>query len=189
MRHWLTVSLGCALSSNRLRAHAASSALSPSLAHTLAPVAVKYFSSPNPHPFLQPHRYEFLTRELLWHGFTELLLFILPLIDVRRVTGIYRRIVGRLQALVVTFLRQRLGLQIGSSESTAAAVGAANPADSTPDPTPDHHTKGGAAPVLQSCAICSHRPAQSAYQTASCAHHFCYACIADATQVRSGLSE
>ncbi|XP_033119887.1 peroxisome biogenesis factor 2-like [Anneissia japonica] len=46
------------------------------------------FSKPQ---FVRQVSFEFMTRELMWHGFSEFLFFILPLINYRRIQNFFRR--------------------------------------------------------------------------------------------------
>jgi peroxin-2 len=55
--------------------------------------------------------FEYLNRQLVWHAFTEFLLFILPIVGISR----WRRILGRSWKRLSTYLRDLFGIKTDSS--------------------------------------------------------------------------
>lgn len=124
--------------------------------------------------------YEFMNRQMVWHAFTEFLIFLLPLINTR----ILRRRLNRTYEQILTWTKRALYLDTthpdkGRSnngkyfrlpdDQCAICVENAGflPSASIQSFYPDNPTKPG-----------SNYPLNTPYIT-SCQHKYCYVCIAD----------
>lgn len=135
--------------------------------------------------------FEYLNRQLVWHAFTEFLLFLLPLVGVAR----WRRILSRSWRRVVIFFRRAFG---GNADDDEEA------------------TPGGELGFLpeRTCAICysDQNPVAGAgseaemlaatagggvvgsaqtditnpYETIPCGHIYCFVCIAQKLEAEEG---
>jgi len=105
------------------------------------------------HPSLSRRiSFEYMNRQLVWHGFTEFILFIMPLINIDKIKGyIYRMFVNR-----------------ASSNHNQIA-------HSTPQMKQQLYTQQQQM-ALQKCPICMIDPINIPY-SADCGHLFCYYCI------------
>ncbi|CEM02522.1 unnamed protein product [Vitrella brassicaformis CCMP3155] len=111
--------------------------------------------------------FELMDRQLYWHSFTDLLLVVTPLVNLRRVRLMLRRSADQATAYVTKHARRvpllarhipKLQRERPSSGMSAASVGA--------------------------CGMCGASPMVCAHRTMPCGHMFCYYCIAMA--VREG---
>ncbi|KAK9845945.1 hypothetical protein WJX81_006604 [Elliptochloris bilobata] len=103
--------------------------------------------------------FEYLNRQLVWHELSELLLFLLPLVNV-----------GRLKAAVMSRL-PRLSPPIAPAELSAGAGPAQEAGSATAA------AAAAAAEVGQPCAICGARDVLVPYAARPCGHRFCYYCL------------
>ncbi|KAH7067168.1 Pex12 amino terminal region-domain-containing protein [Paraphoma chrysanthemicola] len=92
--------------------------------------------TPTSHSTSREVSFEYLNRQLVWHAFTEFLLFLLPLVGISR----WRRILGR------TWRKLRISL--------SSLIGRSKP--SSPDDDDDESNKSGELAFLpeRTCAIC-----------------------------------
>ncbi|EGG20214.1 RING zinc finger-containing protein [Cavenderia fasciculata] len=111
------------------------------------------------HPSLSRRiSFEYMNRQLVWHGFTEFFLFIMPLINIDKIKNfIYR-----------TFIQKPSNiLQRGNNGNNGGNVNAVS----------NQLTPEQMAPqVLQRCPICLQDPINIPY-ISDCGHLFCYYCI------------
>lgn len=109
-----------------------------------------------------PMSYEYLSRELLWHGFSEFAVFVLPYLDFR---WLFAQVTRRLR-------------QAPPPSTEDAAAG-----DSKPVGT-DKNNNGGVALAgptvdVEACALCNQSPPWSSHRS-KCGHTFCYYCASTA---------
>lgn len=110
-----------------------------------------------------PMSYEYLSRELLWHGFSEFAVFVLPYLDFRwLIAKAMRRLRTTQLASKTVGDSSRGGDVISDGKETDGAAAAA-----------------AAAPTVESCAICNQSPPWSAHKN-KCGHTFCYYCASTA---------
>ena len=115
--------------------------------------------------------YQFLSRELLWHGFAEFLVFVIPLINVRKIkTATWRGLAWLWSRLGSRPRDPDAGTQLAAGEDTALCRGRRAEAGIVPL----HPVLPRVSPPP--CGICSSAAAQSAH-TVPCGHIFCYYCI------------
>ncbi len=99
--------------------------------------------------------FDFMNQQLIWHGFSEFLLFILPLINFERIRALLRRM----------FHSTPAGSAAAAGGAAAGAAGGS----------------GGAAVadlLNSSCPVCSLSPITVPYRAEPCGHLFCYYCLA-----------
>lgn len=93
--------------------------------------------TPTSHSTSREVSFEYLNRQLVWHAFTEFLLFLLPLVGISR----WRRILGR------TWRRLRTTL--------LSLLGRSSPRSSDDDDSPEHNKQGELSFLPErTCAIC-----------------------------------
>ncbi|GAB4816936.1 hypothetical protein N2152v2_003982 [Parachlorella kessleri] len=101
--------------------------------------------------------FEYLNRQLVWHELSELLLFVLPLVDVGAIKRALRARLPRLPALA----GGAAGAALGAAQQGASAggKGAASSQHDTP------------------CGICNTPHILSPWAARPCGHLFCYYCL------------
>ncbi|KIJ37353.1 hypothetical protein M422DRAFT_178024 [Sphaerobolus stellatus SS14] len=150
---------------------------------------------PSTHISTRQVSYEFMNRQMVWHAFTEFLIFLLPLINTRKLTRrVTRAISGvSLTSIVPSFAKNALGIQrtLDSKEVTErrgkywslpadqCAICAENASTILSEPGYDVYslpetldlsaTDAGEAPRY---------PLHIPYAT-NCHHKYCYSCISD----------
>jgi peroxin-2 len=106
-----------------------------------------------------PLSYEYLSRELLWHGFSEFAVFVLPYLDFR-------------------WLWARAMRKFRQTRSLGNREGGGNNDGNTVDGTGSTGVGVGKGTVV-ACGICKQSPPWSAH-AAKCGHTFCYYCVSTA---------
>ncbi|GAM26016.1 hypothetical protein SAMD00019534_091910, partial [Acytostelium subglobosum LB1] len=97
--------------------------------------------------------FEYMNRQLVWHGFTEFFLFIMPLINIDRIKGfIYRTFIQKPSNMFQQQNRSQQGEDAALAPQLLAPL------------------------VLEKCPICFNDPISVPYIT-DCGHLFCYYCI------------
>ena len=97
--------------------------------------------------------FEYLNRQLVWHELSELLLFLLPLVNPQAIRRALLKHLPRLPALMPAV--------VGAPEASRAAAAAT----------------GTAAAAQQPCGVCGANEVLVPYQAVPCAHLFCYYCL------------
>ncbi|KAJ1965933.1 peroxisome assembly protein (Peroxin-2) [Dispira parvispora] len=130
--------------------------------------------------------YEYMNRQMVWYGFTEFLLFVLPLINIRRIR---QSISSGAQMMMRPWQNTRLGQWLGVTHGNRTSVG-------NKDTTPPYiclicvqggpganqiqQLTTGALPGEPAGATGSHQPksyrVRVPYVT-NCGHFYCYVCI------------
>ena len=148
--------------------------------------------TPASHSTTREVSFEYLNRQLVWHAFTEFLLFLLPLVGISR----WRRILSRTWRSVVSAFSRLLGRQPSSSspstdqksgtypslpERTCAICYAAQnpPSASEADVLAQSASGGG---VVGSAATDVTNP----YEAVPCGCVYCFSCIAQAVANEEG---
>jgi len=103
--------------------------------------------------------FEYLNRQLVWHGVSELLLFLLPLLSAARLRGALRGLLARVRG--------------------PAALG---PADGAPGAKAASATAGAAsASGSAACPVCAAAEPGTPFCAAPCGHVFCFYCLRAST--------
>lgn len=144
--------------------------------------------------------FEYLNRQLVWHAFTEFLLFLLPLVGVAR----WRRILGRAWRRVRNFFAAALGRRSAASddEDDALAAGKAGELGFLPERTcaicySDQNPAGGASEqqmLSQSAAAAggsgvvgsAATDITNPYQAIPCGCVYCFVCLAQKIEAEEG---
>ncbi|PVH94764.1 hypothetical protein DM02DRAFT_572318 [Periconia macrospinosa] len=116
--------------------------------------------TPTSHSTSREVSFEYLNRQLVWHAFTEFLLFLLPLVGISRWRRILSRTWRKLRSSFLTLIGRH-----PTSTSTS------DPDDADPKPTGEL----GFLPE-RTCAICYH--ITNPYEAVPCGCIYCFACIA-----------
>ncbi|KYR01049.1 RING zinc finger-containing protein [Tieghemostelium lacteum] len=125
------------------------------------------------HPSLSRRiSFEYMNRQLVWYGFTEFFLFIMPLINVDKIKGFLYRM----------FLKSTFG-------KSGSANGGAHSNNPNALPVQNKHQLAEIQHqlALQKCPICIMEPINIPYST-DCGHLFCYYCIKVNTLIDSSFA-
>lgn len=113
---------------------------------TLTDRVLRLRLTPSAHATSREVSFEYLNRQLVWHAFTEFLLFLLPLVGIARWRRILSRAVRRVKSTLLTLLGR-------SSTSTSSSSSTTN--NNNGDDDTDPEKKGEFAFLPQrTCAIC-----------------------------------
>ncbi|KAK0658668.1 Peroxisomal biogenesis factor 2 [Lasiodiplodia hormozganensis] len=140
--------------------------------------------------------FEYLNRQLVWHAFTEFLLFLLPLVGVAR----WRRILGRAWRRVRNFVATALGRRTSGDDEDDTLGGKAGELGFLPERTcaicySDQNPAGGASEqqmLSQSAAGGSGVVGSAAtditnpYQAIPCGCVYCFVCLAQKIEAEEG---
>ncbi|KAK6331233.1 peroxisome assembly protein (Peroxin-2) [Orbilia brochopaga] len=128
--------------------------------------------------------FEYLNRQLVWHAFTEFLLFILPIVGIAR----WRRWLGKLWRKAVVLIRRSRGVDEDSITTETANNGvlgflpertcAICYSESSPEDVLNNPGGGGGA--------ASSNDVTNPYETVECGHVYCYVCIASKIELEEG---
>jgi peroxin-2 len=115
--------------------------------------------------------FEYLNRQLVWHELSELLLFVLPLVNAAAVKRALRSFILRLPILMMS--------STSSSSSRDGATSNALPSPSSVYSSSDQQQQqqGGGG-----CGICGITPILSPYTALPCNHEYCYFCLRSHTE-------
>ncbi|KAF2756246.1 hypothetical protein EJ05DRAFT_512776 [Pseudovirgaria hyperparasitica] len=148
--------------------------------------------TPTSHATSREVSFEYLNRQLVWHAFTEFLLFLLPLVGISR----WRRILSRTWRKIRTFVTKSiLGRTPDSTEedtslgeygylperTCAICYQDQNPSSGTSE-TEIMAQSSGAGGVIGSAATDITNP----YETIPCGHVYCYVCLVQRIEGEEG---
>eukprot|EP01132_Coremiostelium_polycephalum_P007403 gene7403-9098_t len=113
------------------------------------------------HPSLSRRiSFEYMNRQLVWHGFTEFFLFIMPLINIDKLKSFIYRM----------FIRKSTATTNGNNSMSTQQLQQLQQQS-----------------VLQKCPICMNEPINIPY-SADCGHLFCYYCIKTSIMIDSSFT-
>ncbi|EPS40362.1 hypothetical protein H072_5816 [Dactylellina haptotyla CBS 200.50] len=127
--------------------------------------------------------FEYLNRQLVWHAFTEFLLFILPIVGIAR----WRRWLGKLWRKAVVLIRRSRGMdeEEAAPSSNNGVLGflpertcAICYSESSPEDVLNN--PGGAGGAASSNDV------TNPYEAVECGHVYCYVCLASKIELEEG---
>jgi peroxin-2 len=135
--------------------------------------------------------FEYLNRQLVWHAFTEFLLFLLPLVGISR----WRRIIGRAYQRLVVFLKRSFG-RGGDEDEDAAPKGELGflPERTCAICYGDQNPAAGAGSEAEMLAATTgggvvgsvQTDITNPYEAIPCGDVFCFVCLAERIEAQEG---
>ncbi|EGC36519.1 hypothetical protein DICPUDRAFT_150983 [Dictyostelium purpureum] len=123
------------------------------------------------HPTLSRNiSFEYMNRLLVWHGFTEFILFIMPLINIDRIKSFLYRVL----------IKNSFGSNTSSSSASSSS-------SSLQQLQKQQLLIQQQQMVLSKCPICMNDPISIPY-TSDCGHLFCYYCIKTSCMIDSSFT-
>lgn len=147
--------------------------------------------TPTPHAASREVSFEYLNRQLVWHAFTEFLLFLLPLVGIARWRRILSRAYRRTAALLLSLFRRPSSASRTASPDAKEAAAPAGELGFLPPRTcaicyrDQNPAAGSEAAALATSAAGGGGVVGSAatditnpYETVPCGCVYCFACVA-----------